>query len=182
MTHPTVLEFEAARQKPASAVPDFRPGDTLRVAVRIQEGGKERVQVYEGVCIGRGGSGLRETFTVRRVSFNIGIERVFPVHSPRIESVKVVRRGRVRRAKLNYLRALSGKKARIREAQTAEGVPLAVVEADQARAAAHALAREKVAAAAAATAEVAAQQAAQQAASQPVEAVPAAGEKAPAAS
>lgn len=134
MTHPIVANFEAKQLKSDEALPDFRPGDTLRIAVRIREGEKERIQEFEGVCIRRNGSGFRETFTVRRVSFGIGIERVFPVHSPRVEGIKVVRRGHVRRAKLHYLRDLSGKKARIKEARTADGVPLAVVEADRARA------------------------------------------------
>jgi large subunit ribosomal protein L19 len=148
MTHPIIQEFEAARQKKASAIPDFRPGDSVRVAVRITEGEKERIQEFEGVVIRRKGTGMRETFNVRRVSFNIGMERIFPLHSPRIESITVIRRGSVRRAKLHYLRALSGKKARIREARTAVGVPLAVVEADRARAAAKVEAKEKAAVAA----------------------------------
>lgn len=111
--HPIVSDFEQTQLK--KAVPEFRPGDTVRVSVRIVEGDKERVQDYEGVVIRRKGGGLRETFTVRRVSFGVGIERIFPLHSPRIEEVKVVRRGRVRRAKLYYLRELRGKKARIAE-------------------------------------------------------------------
>lgn len=96
-------------------VPDFDPGDTLRVNVRVREGEKQRIQVFEGVCIARKGGGVSETFTVRKVSSGIGVERVFPLHSPSIESIKVVRRGRVRRAKLYYLRQLRGKAARIRE-------------------------------------------------------------------
>jgi large subunit ribosomal protein L19 len=138
-----IRQFEASRQKPASAIPDFHPGDTVRVAVRILEGEKERLQDFEGVCIRRKGSGARETFTVRRVSLNVGVERIFPLHSPRIDSISVTRRGQVRRAKLYYLRDLSGKKARILEARTAEGVPLAVVEADKARADARVLAAEE---------------------------------------
>lgn len=98
-----------------SDLPDFAPGDTLRVNVRVREGDKERLQAFEGVCIGRKGGGVSETFTVRKVSSGIGVERIFPVHSPSLESIKVVRRGRVRRAKLYYLRALRGKAARIRE-------------------------------------------------------------------
>ena len=98
-----------------SDLPDFAPGDTLRVNVRVREGDKERLQAFEGVCIGRKGGGIRETFTVRKVSSGIGVERIFPVHSPSLESIKIVRRGRVRRAKLYYLRALRGKAARIRE-------------------------------------------------------------------
>ncbi len=98
-------------------LPTFDPGDTLRVNVRIREGEKERIQAFEGVCIARQGAGAAETFTVRKVSAGIGVERVFPVHSPMLESIKVVRRGRVRRAKLYYLRARRGKAARIREKQ-----------------------------------------------------------------
>ncbi len=98
-------------------IPEFRPGDTIRVAVRVREGEKERLQVFEGVCIGRRGSGNNETFTVRKVSAGVGVERVFPLQSPGVASVEVVRRGRVRQAKLYYLRQLSGKAARIRERQ-----------------------------------------------------------------
>ena len=96
-------------------IPPFRAGDTLRVNVRVREGDKERIQVFEGVCIGRKGAGVSETFTVRKVSSGIGVERIFPVHSPSVDSITVVRHGRVRRAKLYYLRALRGKAARIRE-------------------------------------------------------------------
>jgi len=96
-------------------LPDFSPGDSVRVHVRITEGGRERVQVFAGDVIGRQGGGLKETFTVRRVSYGVGVERTFPLHSPRIESIEVVRRGRVRRAKLYYLRNLRGRAARIRE-------------------------------------------------------------------
>jgi large subunit ribosomal protein L19 len=95
--------------------PDFRPGDTLRVHVRIVEGDKERIQVFEGVCIRRSGGGNRETFTVRKVSYAVGVERTFPLHSPRLEKIETVTRGKVRRAKLYYLRELSGKAARIEE-------------------------------------------------------------------
>ena len=111
--HSDILEFEKQYRK--TEVPEFRPGDTVRVSVRIVEGDKERIQDFEGVCIARKGAGARETFTVRRVSLGVGMERVFPIHSPRIERIKVVRRGKVRRAKLYYLRELSGKKARITE-------------------------------------------------------------------
>ncbi len=96
-------------------VPEFRPGDTLRVNVRIREGDRTRVQAYEGVCIGRSGSGINESFTVRKISYGEGVERVFPIHSPSIESIEVRRRGKVRRAKLYYLRELRGKAARIPE-------------------------------------------------------------------
>lgn len=98
-------------------IPSFDAGDTVRVNVRVREGDKERLQAFEGVCIGRQGGGASETFTVRKVSSGIGVERVFPLHSPMLESIKVVRRGRVRRAKLYYLRARKGKSARIRERQ-----------------------------------------------------------------
>jgi large subunit ribosomal protein L19 len=98
-------------------IPSFAPGDTLRVNVRVREGEKERIQVFEGVCIARKGGGIHETFTVRKVSSGIGVERVFPLHSPTIEAVTVVRRGQVRRAKLYYLRARRGKAARIKERQ-----------------------------------------------------------------
>lgn len=98
-------------------IPEFRPGDTVRVSVRVREGEKERLQAFEGVCIGRHGSGNSETFTVRKISAGVGVERIFPLQSPVVAEVKVVRRGRVRRAKLYYLRKLSGKAARIRERQ-----------------------------------------------------------------
>lgn len=96
-------------------VPAFRPGDTVKVAVKIKEGNRERVQMFEGVVIRRRGEGLSKTFTVRRVSYGVGVERTFLLHSPRVESVQVVRRGKVRRARLYYLRQLRGKAARIRE-------------------------------------------------------------------
>ena len=98
-----------------SDVPEFRPGDTLKVNVKVVEGTRSRVQAFQGVVIARQGSGVRETFTVRKISFGVGVERTFPVHSPSIESVEVVTRGDVRRAKLYYLRALRGKKAKIKE-------------------------------------------------------------------
>ena len=98
-----------------SDIPDFRPGDTVKVHVRVVEGNRERIQVFQGVVIRRQGGGVRETFTVRKVSFGVGVERTFPVHTPVIESIKVVSRGDVRRAKLYYLRELRGKKAKIKE-------------------------------------------------------------------
>ena len=98
-----------------SDVPEFRPGDTLKVNVKVVEGTRSRVQAFQGVVIARQGSGVRETFTVRKISFGVGVERTFPVHSPSIESVEVVTRGDVRRAKLYYLRNLRGKAARIVE-------------------------------------------------------------------
>lgn len=111
--HQIVREFEAKNLKQDTY--EFRPGDTIRVGVRIVEGGKERIQDFEGVCIRRNGGGMGETFTVRRVSYGVGMERVFPLHSPRVEAIQIIRHGRVRRANLNYLRGLSGKKARITE-------------------------------------------------------------------
>ncbi|MDR3271058.1 MAG: 50S ribosomal protein L19 [Peptococcaceae bacterium] len=96
-------------------LPDFRPGDTVRVYVKVVEGTRERTQAFEGVVIRMKNDGLRETFTVRRVTYGVGVERIFPLHSPRIEKIDVMRRGRVRRAKLYYLRGLSGKAARIRD-------------------------------------------------------------------
>jgi large subunit ribosomal protein L19 len=104
-------------------IPPFRPGDTLRVNVRVKEGEKERLQAFEGVCIARRGSGVSETFTVRKISNGVGVERIFPVHSPMIGSLTVVRRGQVRRAKLYYLRNLSGKATRIREKKVRTTVP-----------------------------------------------------------
>ena len=99
-------------------LPEFSPGDTIRVLYRVIEGEKERVQAFEGVCLGRRGGGMGETFTVRKVSSGVGVERVFPFHSPFIKGIEVVRRGRVRRAKLYYLRNLTGKAARIPEKRT----------------------------------------------------------------
>ncbi|MBF0153761.1 MAG: 50S ribosomal protein L19 [Magnetococcales bacterium] len=104
--------FEQANIK---EMPDFSPGDTLRVHVKVVEGNRERVQVYEGVCIGRHNAGIRSTFTVRKVSFGEGVERVFPLHSPRLEKIEVTRKGRVRRAKLYYQRDRTGKATRIKE-------------------------------------------------------------------
>lgn len=98
-----------------SDIPDFRPGDTVKVHVNIVEGNRSRVQVFQGVVIGRSGQGVRETFTVRKISFQVGVERKFPVHSPIIDKIEVVTRGDVRRAKLYYLRELRGKKAKIKE-------------------------------------------------------------------
>ena len=106
---------EADRLLQGRRVPEFGPGDTVRVNVRIKEGERERVQAYEGVCIGRQGSGINESFTVRKISFGEGVERVFPVLSPMIDSIEVKRRGVVRRAKLYYLRDRRGKSARIAE-------------------------------------------------------------------
>ncbi|PJR90934.1 50S ribosomal protein L19 [Ochrobactrum sp. 695/2009] len=110
------LEAEqAAKIEEKRKLPDFQPGDTVRVQVRVTEGTRTRVQAYEGVCIARSGAGLNENFTVRKISYGEGVERVFPVYSPIVEGVELVRRGKVRRAKLYYLRGLTGKAARIAE-------------------------------------------------------------------
>jgi large subunit ribosomal protein L19 len=106
---------EIGRVSNGRKIPSFRPGDTLRVKVKISEGDRERVQAFEGVCIGRDGGGLTENFTVRKISFGEGVERVFPLFSPAIDSIEVVRHGKVRRAKLYYLRDRRGKSARIAE-------------------------------------------------------------------
>jgi large subunit ribosomal protein L19 len=105
-------------------VPPFRAGDTLRVNVRVKEGDKERLQAFEGVCIARRGSGVSATFTVRKISNGVGVERIFPTHSPMLAEIKVVRRGRVRRAKLYYLRNLVGKATRIKEKKVRAVVPV----------------------------------------------------------
>jgi len=113
--------IEKLEQKQVSAltegkdIPDFAPGDTLRVNVKVVEGNRERIQAFEGVCIARSNRGLNSAFTVRKVSYGEGVERVFPLYSPTVESIQVVRRGKVRRAKLYYLRGLTGKRARITE-------------------------------------------------------------------
>jgi len=111
----TLEKEEADRLLATRKIPEFQPGDTVRVNVRIKEGERERVQAYEGVCIARGGQGINESFTVRKISFGEGVERLFPVMSPMIESIEVKRRGVVRRAKLYYLRDRRGKSARIAE-------------------------------------------------------------------
>lgn len=105
------VEREALRTN----IPEFSPGDTVRVMVRVREGEKERLQAFEGICIARRGGGISESFTVRKISAGIGVERIFPLHSPSISVIEVVRKGRVRRAKLYFLRQLAGKAARIRE-------------------------------------------------------------------
>lgn len=115
-----------------SDLPPFRSGDTLRVNVRVKEGDKERIQAFEGVCIARRGSGVSETFTVRKISNGVGVERIFPVHSPMIGDIVVVRRGRVRRAKLYYLRQLTGKATRIKEKKVRVSVPATGAAEDQA--------------------------------------------------
>ena len=112
---------QAAKLSAGKEIPDFGPGDTLLVNVKVVEGERSRVQAYEGVCIGRAGSGINENFTVRKISYGEGVERVFPLYSPMIDSIQVVRRGKVRRAKLYYLRGRRGKSARISERQAHTG-------------------------------------------------------------
>ncbi len=151
-----VAKIEAQR-----TLPEFSPGDTVRVNVKVKEGNRTRVQAYEGVCIARSGGGLQENFTVRKISYGEGVERVFPVYSPAIESVEVVRRGKVRRAKLYYLRDRRGKSARIVEntgtrARKLNDAERQAVAQEKAR-----LEAEKVAAAQALAAEKAAQEAAE---------------------
>jgi len=123
---------QMAKLSAGKEIPPFQPGDTLIVNVKIVEGDKSRVQAYEGVCIGRAGSGVNENFTVRKISYGEGVERVFPLYSPMIDSIQVVRRGKVRRAKLYYLRGRRGKSARIFERQdhTAEGTGAAKEKAE----------------------------------------------------
>jgi large subunit ribosomal protein L19 len=167
------LEAEQAAKIAAKrTLPDFSPGDTVKVNVRVVEGSRTRVQAYEGVCIARSGAGLNENFTVRKISYGEGVERVFPVFSPLVEGVEIVRRGKVRRAKLYYLRDLRGKKARIVENTNVRARKLndgerQAAQAEKARleaekvAAAQALAAEKAAAEAAAAAEAKAKAAAE---------------------
>ena len=141
-------------------MPEFSPGDTVRVNVRVTEGSRTRVQAYEGVCIARKGAGISESFTVRKISYGEGVERVFPIFSPMLEGVEVVRRGKVRRAKLYYLRDRRGKSARIAEATDVRTKRLQEVERQEIAAAKAAREAEKVAAAEAAAAEAAAAEAA----------------------
>jgi large subunit ribosomal protein L19 len=117
--HTAIAEIEQTQTR--SDIPDFRPGDTLKVHVRVTEGNRSRIQVFQGVVIRRQGSGSRETFTVRKVSYGVGVERTFPVHSPSIDKIEPVTRGKVRRAKLYYLRDLRGKAARIKERRDQTG-------------------------------------------------------------
>jgi large subunit ribosomal protein L19 len=112
---------EVAKQTPESDIPDFQAGDTVRVNVKVVEGGRERIQAFDGVCIGRKNAGINSSFRVRKISYGEGVERVFPLHSPRISSIEVIRRGKVRRSKLYFLRGRTGKSARIIERKTGHG-------------------------------------------------------------
>ena len=115
----TLEKEQMAKLSAKKEIPEFAPGDTVLVNVKVKEGERTRIQAYEGVCIGRAGAGLNENFTVRKISYGEGVERVFPLYSPMVDSIKVMRRGSVRRAKLYYLKGLRGKKARITERQDA---------------------------------------------------------------
>lgn len=157
---PRIAEIEKTQVR--SDLPAFAPGDTVRVRVRVSEGAKERIQAFEGICIARKGAGLNETFMVRKISGGVGVERIFPVHSPTIAGIEVVRRGHVRRAKLYYLRARRGKRARVRERRWWEGGISPKAEAEAAAAEAEFAAME-AAAAEAAAAEAAAEAAAAEA-------------------
>ncbi len=131
----TLEKFEARqlqKLKEGKKLPEFSPGDTVKVNVKVIEGTRERIQAYEGVCIGRAGAGVNESFTVRKISYGEGVERVFPLFSPRIDSVELVRKGSIRRAKLYYLRDLSGKSARITERTTGHGFDEESLEAEAA--------------------------------------------------
>ena len=121
----TLQQFEAKQLQQLTDgkdIPNFSAGDTVRVNVKVREGTRERVQAYEGVCIARSGGGMNETFTVRKISYGEGVERVFPLYSPRLDSIELVRRGSVRRAKLYYMRDRRGKSARIAERKTGHGI------------------------------------------------------------
>lgn len=126
-----IEQKELARQAEGKSqpIPDFSAGDTIKVNVKVVEGERERIQAYEGVCIARNGGGLNETFTVRKISYGEGVERVFPLYSPRVDSIELVRRGSVRRAKLYYLRDRRGKSARIAERTTGHGIEKAETKA-----------------------------------------------------
>lgn len=159
------LEAEqAAKIEAKRTLPEFQPGDTVRVQVRVTEGSRTRVQAYEGVVIARSGAGLNENFTVRKISYGEGVERVFPVFSPLVEGVEIVRRGKVRRAKLYYLRDRRGKSARISENTGVRARKLNDAERDAMLAEKAKLEAEKIAAAEALAAEKAAQEAAEKAA------------------
>lgn len=131
--NPIISKIEQVQLR--SDIPAFRPGDAVRVHVSIKEGDKERIQVFEGTVLGRSGSGPRETFTVRKISYGVGVERIFPIHSPRLAKIEITQFGRVRRAKLYYLRGLEGKAARIRSIRERNGLTVlatnALVHGDQ---------------------------------------------------
>ncbi|MGB3502936.1 MAG: 50S ribosomal protein L19 [Mesorhizobium sp.] len=155
------LEAEqAAKIEEKRKLPEFQPGDTVRVQVRVTEGSRTRVQAYEGVCISRKGAGLQESFTVRKISYGEGVERVFPVYSPLVEGVEIVRRGKVRRAKLYYLRDRRGKSARISENTGVRARKLNEAEREAANAERARIEAEKIAAAEALAKEKAAEDAA----------------------
>ena len=161
------LEAEqAAKIEEKRKLPEFQPGDTVRVNVRITEGSRTRVQAYEGVCIARSGAGFQENFTVRKISYGEGVERVFPVYSPLVEGVDVIRRGKVRRAKLYYLRDRRGKSARISENTGVRARKLNDEEREALNAEKARIEAEKVAAAQALAAEKAAAEAAEKAAAE----------------
>ena len=127
----TLNKEQVEKLSAGKTIPEFGPGDTVLVNVKVVEGDKSRIQAYEGVCIGRSGAGLNQNFTVRKISYGEGVERVFPLYAPMIDSITVVRRGKVRRAKLYYLRGLRGKKARITEATSAAGAEAAEASAKE---------------------------------------------------
>ena len=145
-----IEQEEIAKRTAGKSLPDFSPGDTVKVHLRVVEGQRERIQIFEGVVIARNGGGINASFTVRKLSYGEGVERVFPLHSPRIEKIEVVRRGKVRRAKLYYLRGRTGKRARISERTTGRkvaDVTQAAVAADVAEDVAQEVAAEATAAA-----------------------------------
>ena len=127
----TLNKEQVEKLSAGKTIPEFGPGDTVLVNVKVVEGDKSRIQAYEGVCIGRAGAGLNQNFTVRKISYGEGVERVFPLYAPMIDSISVVRRGKVRRAKLYYLRGLRGKKARISEATSTAGAEPAEASAKE---------------------------------------------------
>lgn len=165
------IEAEQAEKIDAQrTIPEFSPGDTVRVLVRVTEGSRTRVQAYEGVCIARSGSGINESFTVRKISYGEGVERTFPVYSPLVEGVEVIRRGKVRRAKLYYLRERRGKSARISENTSVRARRLNDAERQAAAQERARIEAEKIAAAEALAAEKAAEEAANQEANAAAEA------------
>ena len=166
----TLNKEQADRLSAGKTIPDFEPGDTVIVNVKVVEGERTRIQAYEGVCIGRSGHGLNESFTVRKISYGEGVERVFPLLAPMIDSIKLVRRGKVRRAKLYYLRDRRGKSARIFESTNARTRKIQDEERTEAQAAKEAREAEKVAAAEALAKELAAKDAEEAAAAAAAEA------------